>query len=156
MFCSRASSISVAEGWHHTSSSKYASRRASMQTSCFSASSGIIPTSHYQAVSCQQISWLLWVHRAGFLICCYYRVKNKPRDVHTTPHTVFAWPVGVSHVFPHLGCFLPNGRHIKEHTVFNNFVRWLNVMSCRCYFNLSQLFGITEARSSGDLPLWYC
>lgn len=60
--------------------------------------------------------------------------------------------VSVSHVFHHSGCFLPHTCQIKQHAAFNNFVRWLNVVSSWCYFDLSQRPGIGEAGGSRDLP----
>lgn len=87
--------------------------------------------------------------------CHYLWVKNKPKDtLHPTRSLHMAT---VSHVFPHLGHFLPHGRHIKRHTVYHNFCQ---MTQCYVILVLFQLES-TAWHQGGqqlwkDLPHCYC
>lgn len=73
-------------------------------------------------------------------------MENKPH-AHTTPHAVFTWSMWV------MFSLTWDASSITDVTLNNTlcpttFVRWLNVMSPRCYFSLSQLLGIRVAGST--------
>lgn len=141
--------IPTAEGWQRTNSGEPVSTQTSCCYSAVASDWGLITEPSHVSSSFGYSEWterLVW-----FAISLAGIYEKKQRHADRTQHACFTWSAWVMFSL-HLGCFLPHRRQIIHHATFGNFVIWLNVMSSRCYFNLTQLPGIRKAGGVMDLP----